>query len=155
MRRRFKFLEFSEIPSLELRLAPLQRADFKELLSKLTNDPLIVELFLGALARAALDPTTLLPWLAMRLFSSFMKNGDLSAALNGAAGFAAAPTNVLIFEQEGRLRALPALQGEATGLDASEEDMKRIVADAPSFVRIETYDDIHRKMKNMVELKKS
>ena len=35
----------------------------------------------------------------------------------------------------------------------SEEEVKRIAGDIPSFVQVQTYDDIFRKMRQMVELK--
>ena len=35
----------------------------------------------------------------------------------------------------------------------SEEEMKRIEGDAPDFVKVQTYDDVRRTMRRMVELK--
>jgi hypothetical protein len=37
----------------------------------------------------------------------------------------------------------------------SEEEMKRIEADAPDFVKVQTYDDVLRTMRRMVELKEN
>ena len=37
----------------------------------------------------------------------------------------------------------------------SDEEMKRIAGDIPSFVQIQTYDDVLRKMRQMVELKET
>jgi len=35
----------------------------------------------------------------------------------------------------------------------TEEEMKRIAGDVPDFVQVQTYDDVLRKMRRMVELK--
>jgi len=114
-RERFRFLEISEIPSLELRLAPLSQ---NEILALLTNqvelmggDRTIVGKFLNLLNHQGLLPEYLTPRVILQLFNSYMKQGDLPRAVAELSARGVNASNLVILEHEGRLRALPVFQG--------------------------------------------
>jgi Domain of unknown function (DUF4263) len=121
-RQRFRFLEISEIPSLELRLAPLPESDLFDLLTNYLSasggERSTVEQFLNSFKRQGLRPEYLTPRVILHLFNSYLVQGDLSQAIAELSSRGVNSTNIVILEHEGRLRALPVLQGPPAGIIA-------------------------------------
>jgi len=78
----------------------------------------------------------------VREYREYFEHSDHRRAVQERYGFTAYRPDALIVI--GR-------QPEAV----SEEEMKRIAGDIPSFVQIQTYDDVLRKMRQLVELKET
>jgi predicted AAA+ superfamily ATPase len=110
-RERFRFLEISEIPSLELRLEPLSQSEILALLTirveLMGGDRTIVGRFLSVLNDQGLKPGYLTPQIILQLFNSYMKQGDITRAVAELSARGVNASNLVILEHEGRLRALP------------------------------------------------
>jgi antiviral defense system Shedu protein SduA/AAA domain-containing protein len=121
-RERFRFLEISEIPSLELRLTTLSESEILVLLTSrvelMGGNRTIVARFLKGLNHQGLRPGYLTPQIILQLFNSYMKQGDLSRAVSELLARGVNASNLVILEHEGRLRALPVFQGSPTEIVA-------------------------------------
>jgi hypothetical protein len=124
-RERFRFLEISEIPSLELILAPLPKSALVALVTNYVAaagvDRKCVEQFLSAFERQGLQPERLTPRVVLHLFNSYLMRGDLSRAIAELSRRGIDASNIVILEHEGRLRALPVFQGPPAGIIAPSE----------------------------------
>jgi hypothetical protein len=76
----------------------------------------LVEQFLSAFGRHGLQPERLTPRVVLHLFKSYLFQGDLSEAIAELSSHGIDASNIVIFEHEGRLRALPVLQGPPAGI---------------------------------------
>jgi len=121
-RDRFRFLEIAEIPSLELRVGPLPKADLVALLSSRfspgSDRHKVVEQFLSSFQQRAPLLEYLTPRVVLHLFQSYMIRGDLSQSIAELSAREVSASNIVIFEHEGRLRAFPVLQGTLAGIIA-------------------------------------
>lgn len=110
----------------EVRLGALTEADVEALLAKRVTTQAAtskqVEQFLAAAHREGLSLDQLTPRLVLELFyHRELEGSDLKTTLARLVEFLVAPSNIVVFEHEGRLRAAPALQGELAGLIAAAQ----------------------------------